>query len=1134
VPHNLIPVPRAPPKLRRSDRVLLGLIILPLVLASSCPARATAASPAAAGIPTAGTHLDTAGQTSAPTSASVFTGEQGQQLRFEHLSVEDGLSQDSVTCILQDHKGFMWFGTGDGLNRYDGYRFTVYRHDPADPTSLSSSDIATLYEDRQGTLWVGSAAGLDRFDPERGEFIHYPGLPLYDTSFGQTSVSVIFEDRQGVLWIGTHGGGLNQLDRETGQFSPYRHDPNDPHSIMDDTWIEAIYEDSSGMLWIGGNGGGLDRFDRSTGHFSHFRHHPVYEDSLSSDILVTEILEDRSGSLWVVTYDGLNRFEPGEERFIRYLHDPNDPHSLSGNFATSIIEDRQGTLWIGTAGAGLNRFDRAGGRFVHYLNDPTDPHSLSNNIVWSLYEDRSGVLWIGTTGGGVNKVSPSGERFAHYRADPLDPNSLSNNTVLSIYEDQQGVLWIGTLGGGLNRLDRTTGQWSHFRHEPGQYYSLSDDSIRAIYEDSKGVLWIGHFLGGGLATFDRATGQSDHYRHRTYDPTSLSADGITVIFEDRQGLLWIGTSGGGLNRLDRATRRFEHYFNAPADPNSLSNNWVSAILQDSEGSLWVGTEKGLNRLERPAGTFVPYLHQSGRSDSLSNDLVMSIWEDRSGTLWVGTAGGLNRFDRATEAFHHYTMQDGLPSNVVAGILEDEQGNLWLSTDGGLSRFDPQRETFRNYDVGDGLQSSNFFGGAQHRSSSGEMFFGGSNGFNAFFPDQVQDNPYVPPVVLTALTHDGEDIAPGWAVEGLTEVTLRRPESSFEFEYAALNYIRPEKNEYAYMLEGFDPDWKRARTRRFGQYANLPAGTYTLRIKGSNNDRVWNEDGTSLVVTVVPQMWETWWFRGMVALVLAASVFAGYRLRVRSIEARSLKLEILVQERTAELQHTNVRLEQEMVERQRAEEALAQKAAEAAVIAERNRLARELHDAVTQSLYSSTLLAEAGQRLAGTGDLERTRGYLSRLGEITQGALKEMRLLVHELRPLALQKEGLVGALQQRLDAVERRAGVDARLVVEGELELSPDVEEDLYRIAQEALNNALKHATATLVTVTIRASGERVDLEVADNGRGFEPTAVSDEGGMGLMTMRERAEKFGGELEVLSGPGKATKVRVSLGAHRNS
>ncbi|UCC75788.1 MAG: ATP-binding protein, partial [Anaerolineales bacterium] len=753
---------------------------------------------------------------------------------------------------------------------------------------------------------------------------------------------------------------------------------------------------------------------------------------------------------------------------------------------------------------------------------------LSNNIVTAIYEDRSGVLWVGTAGAGVNRASPFGERFAHYQSDPTDPNSLSNNVVLSILEDQQGMLWIGTLGGGLNQLDRTTGQWRHFRHDPDDPNSIHNDNVRAIYEDSEGALWIGHFFAdGGLAKFDRSTERYTYYQHHAYDPSSLSDNDVRVIYGDREGVMWIGTHGGGLNRFDRTTGVFRHYLNAPGDPGSLSNNWVYAIREDGEGNLWVGTAGGLNRLERSTGRFTRYQSDPDLPDTLSNDLVLSIWEDEAGDLWVGTDGGLDRFDSAAQSFTHYTVHDGLPSNSVAGILGDDQGNLWLSTTAGLAKFDPRTQTFRNYDVRDGLQSSIFMEAAQYRSSSGEMFFGGTSGFNAFHPDQVKDNTYVPPVVLTALTQGAETISAGQAIESLSEVTFRRPNSFFEFEYAALNYIRPEKNQYSYILEGFDQNWNAVGTRRFGRYTNLPPGTYTLRIKGSNNDGIWNEDGVSLKITVVPQVWETWWFRGMAATVALGAAFVSYSLRVRSIEARSRQLEKLVAERTAKLQSTNVRLEREMAERQRAEKALAEKAAEAAVIAERNRLARDLHDSVTQSLYSSTLLAEAAERLVKAGDLARTEGYLSRLGDITQGALKEMRLLVHELRPLALEKEGLAGALQQRLDAVERRAGVDARLIVAEELNLPAEMEEDLYRIAQEALNNALKHATATQVTVTIRADEERVLLEVSDNGTGFDPQAKS-EGGMGLANMQERAEKMGGTLEIDTEAGSGTTLRLAF------
>jgi signal transduction histidine kinase len=465
----------------------------------------------------------------------------------------------------------------------------------------------------------------------------------------------------------------------------------------------------------------------------------------------------------------------------------------------------------------------------------------------------------------------------------------------------------------------------------------------------------------------------------------------------------------------------------------------------------------------------------------------------------------------------------------------------VSTTKGLSRFDPQTGTSRNYDVTDGLQSNEFNGFACHMSDSGEMLFGGINGFNVFFPDRVQDNPIIPPVVVTSLTHDGRELSLDHTVGSVPEVTLKWPDNAFEFEYAALSFSRPEKNQYAYYLDGLEETWNEVGTRRYGQYTYLPGGTYTLRVKGSNNDGVWNQVGTAVEITIVPPFWQTWWFRGIALLVLVGVVIGGYRLRVRSVEARSRELAGLVEERTAELTRANLLLEGEIKERKRAEAALTQHAAEVAVAEERSRLARDLHDSVTQSLHSSTLMAEAGQRLAGAGDLERTRHYLTRLGEISQQALKEMRLLVYELRPLALRQVGLVGALQQRLDAVERRAGVDARLVVIGgdpgeegqEVELPADMEEALYPIAQEALNNALKHAKPSSVTVTLSIEGEpparRIALEVADDGSGFDVGTMDSAGGIGLDSMRERAEQVGGILTIHSAPGEGTRVTVTIG-----
>jgi signal transduction histidine kinase/ligand-binding sensor domain-containing protein len=1050
---------------------------------------------------------------------------QEPRARFERISTTDGLSSFRVRPILQDRQGFMWLGThGGGLNKYDGYQFTVYRHDPDDPNTLSHDVVHALYEDQDGHLWVGTESGLDRLARR-----HEQTPPTFVRFLeGQGPVFSIYEDSRGILWVGAMDG-LVGLDRTVGTIQhTFHHSPDasDDPGALSGYAVRAMQEDQKGRLWIG-TSGGLDQLDlssgRSTGTLTHYRHNPDDPSSLSAGS-VYAIHRDRQGALWIGTYGGgLDRLDLNEsagsnhapERFTHYSHVADDPCSLGDDRVWSILEDSVGTLWIGT----FNGLDQLGPSdvpgpdgsqdcFRHHQHDPADPYSVSGDLAWSLYEDRSGVVWVGTSGGGLSKYNRKTNQFARFT------RVLSDGQVTAVHEDRNGVLWIGTASGGLNRLDRQAGNLTVYHHDPADPASLSSDAVHAIFEDRAGVLWVG--AGGWLERFNPQIGTFAH--HRRVDPA------VEELFEDRSGNLWIGTANG-LYRLDRTRETLVSYHPQADDPNSLSHPDIQVIQEDQEGVLWIGTSAGGINLWEPGNEqFVHYRNDPGDPDSLSRDGVVSIYIDPTGVVWIGTVGGgLNRFDRATQTFGHYRENDGLSGDSVGCILPDSAGHLWLRTVTGLSRFDPHTETFRNYDERDGLLTGGITPLACFQSESGEMFYGSTEGIYAFYPEQIRDNPHIPPVVVTALDLFNETVRRDLFPD--EHIQLAYGENFVSFEFAALDYTMPEKNEYAYMMEGLDRDWVYAGTRRHADYPNLQPGDYVFRVRGSNNDGVWNEEGAAAHVTITPPFWEMWWFRGLIALVLIGGGIAGYRLRVRNIEARSRELEREVEERTTALRR-------EIDQRLQAEEALRERELEQAVAAERSRLARDLHDAVTQTLFSASLIAEA---LPGSWERDREEGQrlLKELRQLSRGALAEMRTLLLELRPASLVEAKLGDLLHQLAEAGTGREGLPISVTVAGERRLPPDVHVAMYRIAQEGLNNAIKHSRATHAQVHLRylypvgeEDGEGgVELRIHDDGRGFDPGDVSADH-LGLDIMRERADAIGARLEITSEPGRGTQILV--------
>lgn len=823
--------------------------------------------------------------------AALLSPETGN-IRFERISIKEGLSQSSVRSILQDRRGFMWFGTVDGLNQYDGYGFNVRKPDPENADSLSSPFLRAIIEDHAGILWLGTnGRGLDRFDPLTEHFTHYRNNPHEPGSLSFDYVWDVYEDSAFRLWVGTDGGGLNKFDRETETFTPYRHDPGNPNSLSHNK-VLCICEDRGGELWIGTRGGGLNKFNPGTGDFTRYRHEPGNPGGLGSDF-VWDVYVDREGTAWIATDGGgLNKYDRENDTFIHYLHEPDNPHSISYNRLLSIYQDRESKLWIGTSGGGLNKFDPVSGHFTRYRHEFNNPNSLSDNYIYSIYEDKSGVLWFGTENGGINKLDRTREQFVHYRSTPDTLQELEDNSIWAIYEEPSGALWFGTRSCELVKMDRETETVTYYRHDPTNPNSLrSKNHIRAICPDGSepGILWLG-VDGGGLHKFDPASGVFSFFRHNPNDPTSLSSNRIYSIYEDKSGPLWVGTRTGGLNKMDRETGRFTRYRNDPNDPKSLSNDYVYVIHRDRLGILWVGTfAGGLNTFDDNTGTFFSYRSDVNDPGSLSSDCILCIHEDSAGDIWLGTGGGgLNRFHREDRRFTHYSEEHGMPNAVVYGILEDRGGNLWLSTNNGVSRFNPGTGKFKNYNEIDGLQSNEFNGAAYFNSPrTGEMFFGGINGLNAFFPERIKDNAHVPPIVITGFLKFNKEVKLPGPVSELKEITLSHRDYVFSFEFAALDFTVPAKNKYAYKMEGLGSQWiTTGAWKRFATYTTLPPGEYTFRVKGSNNDGLWNEEGVSVKVIVTPPFWQTWWFRVFAAVIILLVSLLLYKRSIKNLSIRT--------------------------------------------------------------------------------------------------------------------------------------------------------------------------------------------------------------------------------------------------------
>jgi diguanylate cyclase (GGDEF)-like protein len=818
---------------------------------------------------------------STPAAAQVPPATVAQRLRFRHLGVDDGLPSSLVTAVRQDRRGFLWIGTSRGVSRYDGHHFRTYDHRPGDPTTLPADHVAQVYVDRSDIVWAVTSGGLSRYDATLDRFVTLmTGTGSAAPEGGRPAtgtVTSVVEDAAGTLWVGT-SVGLHRVNRVTGEAT--RFPIVSPRG--DSVHVTSLYEDRSGGLWVGAQGA-VYRVDRTRSSA------PRYYPLVPEETRVTEAAEDTAGNVWIATEGaGVMRADVGTATLRVFRHDARDPYSLGRDRIMALVADRRGGMWVGTENAGLDYADPVTGRFIHHLFDPNTPSSIGSNSVQSLYLDATGALWVGTFSGGLDVSPLTGTAIESFRSVPGDASSLSYNTVPKFAESADGHIWVATDGGGLNHFDPATGRFVRYTQ---QTTNLNTDGVVGVVEGRRGDVWIGTW-GGGLSELDPRRRVFTAY---TTKNSTLPNDNVTEVFEDHAGRLWVGMDRAMVAVFDRARRTVTHRYHvaAPgADP--VSPVWLVRELAD--GSMAIGLEDGgLTILDPATGAQAHYVARADDGTptpanvrgTISGTDVRTLFEETPGMLWVGTNNGLDRLDLRSGTIVHYGEADGLPSRFIDGVLPDGMGRLWVSTDRGLARLDPRTRVVKLYGRPDGLQGNEFVKRAALRARDGTLYFGGTHGFNKVRPDELVENTRPPSVVITEFQLFNKPVragAPGSplrrTIDRTDTLVVDHTQNVIGFEFAALDFSAPERNLYAYRLDGFDKAWQEVGAQYTASYTNLAPAEYTLRVRASNGDGVWTKVGATLVLVIKPPVWQTWWFRALAGALAACALFALWRFQQR--------------------------------------------------------------------------------------------------------------------------------------------------------------------------------------------------------------------------------------------------------------
>ena len=1074
-------------------------------------------------------------------------------IKFENITIKDGLAQSSVNCFLKDSKGFMWMGTIGGLSRFDGIQFKTFTTNPRNPYGINVNYVWKMIEtvtDSSRYLWLAThGGGLNRFDIYQEMFTHYTYDPGDSNAISSDYLNAICVDDSGFIWLGTTGG-LNRFDPRTEKFKHFHNNPDDPATLGSD-YINNLLFDHCGRLWIGSLGGGVDCFDLRSGQFVHFLHDSNNSSSLSNNF-VWVIYQDRSKNLWIGTQDGLNKIDAmqiespelftksSQISFRHYSNYPGNQSGISGNWIMDMTEDMEGNLWIVTHGDGLNKLDQGTEKFTHYTYKYFDPTSICSDVLRSIYTDgESDIFWIGSESSGLSKFSLNQKPFYHFTHSPDNPASLGQETVFQFCEDKNGLVWIGLETAGVDCYDPKGNTFKHYPHIPGDPKTPPSGKVQAVYEDYSGNIWLG--TAHGLARYDYKNDCFDSYPRDGSGKEFESSYWIQTICQlpdQDDGVLWLGTDKG-LVWYNYVNNNYKRYYNIPSDPASLCNDYIQHLYPDrrDKNILWIATVGGVSRFDQSTEKMISFKHDPHDPKSLSNNSSYFIYRDRNNTLWIGTEAGLNRMNEGNNTFTYYTTDDGLPNSFIVAIAEDAEHRLWLSTLGGISCYDPDTEKFTNYDINDGLQGDEFWLLSAMRSRDGLFYFGGTNGFNVFHPDSIKINQRIPPIVFTDLELFNQVVSPGKdrpIKNSITEsdrIELEYNEDIFTIRFAALDYNASSKNLYAYKMDGVDRDWVYTdASRRFATYTKLKSGNYFFQVKGSNNDGIWNEKGIRLNVRILPP-----WYRADLAYAIyiilgtmAAALL--WRLRVQRIHQHyEREMEQLQTEKLKELDRAKSRFFTNISHEFRTPLTLIESPIKQFLDGELQGNIKEHCKIVLKN--TRRLLSLVNQLL----DLSRLESGQTRLSARRQKLNPLLSGLVQSFESLAVQKN-----ISFTCEITNR------------ELEIYLDTEK-FEKIINNLLSNAFKYTpdAGTITVVVSSAYGDNgdnkdtVNISVSNSGPGIPESQIpkvfdrfyrvneSADGigmgsGIGLALAKEYIELHGGTLAVESYPGIKTTFIVNL------